>query len=65
MKTLYIGLGGQGVKTLAAIKRKMESYEQFAVAHGMVVNNTDEFLYIDTDIKDIQEIPGVNFQDVV
>lgn len=58
MKTLYIGIGGNGVKTLAAIKRKMGAYEQFAVAHGNPVNNNDEFLFIDTDTKDIKGIPG-------
>ena len=65
MKTLYIGLGGQGVRTLAAIKRKMDSYAQFAEARGHQVNYNDEFLFLDTDTKDIQEIPNVNYNDFV
>ena len=60
MKTLYVGIGGNGVKTLAAIKRKMDSYVQFKLASGNPVNNNDEFLFVDTDTKDIQEIPNVN-----
>lgn len=60
MKTLYIGIGGNGVKTLAAIKRKMDSYEQFSAARGQQINNNDEFLFLDTDTKDIQEIPNVD-----
>ena len=58
MKTLYIGIGGNGVKTLAAIRRKMDSYVQFAAARGQQITNNDEFLFVDTDTKDIQEIPG-------
>lgn len=62
MKTLYIGIGGNGVKTLAAIKRKMESYEQFRRANGDQVINNDEFLFLDTDTKDILGIPGVDLE---
>ena len=63
MKTLYVGLGGQGVKTLAAIQRKMDSYVQFAAARGQQITYNDEFLFLDTDTKDIQEIPGVRLPD--
>ena len=58
MKTLYVGIGGNGVKTLAAIKRKMDSYVQFAAARGHLIYNNDEFLFVDTDTNDIQNIPG-------
>ena len=62
MKTLSVGIGGNGVQSLAAIKRKMNSYEQFHKDQGNPVNNNDEFLFIDTDTKDILGIPGVNLE---
>jgi hypothetical protein len=56
-KHIFIGLGGQGVKTVSLIKQKI--YEKLSNSPGKSkfekMNETYRFLFLDTDSRDIDE----------
>ena len=70
MKTLFIGLGGNGVKAVSTINKKLKSYYSFLKQNNNLIVNpnlsiadieTDEFLFIDTEYNAIvNQVEDIN-----
>ena len=69
MKTLFIGLGGNGVKTAASVRRRLKSYYSYLQQNPALLLNpnlnvsdfdTDEYLFIDTEQAEITKDSSIN-----
>ncbi len=70
MNSLFIGLGGSGVKAVAILNEMLENYNSALMAsqakqsfYGDLLNSKDQYLYIDTDNSVLNAYRNIDHSD--